>query len=161
MEAKFEIKGLDALNKELKRLPEDFRTKALNGAVGTAARLLRDEAIKNVPVDTGNLRTAIRAQKKKSYSKYIGLYQVNINPKGKITVLTRGKGRRSTSTYYAKMIEDGHLTRNKTGPRRMVPAKPFMRSAFMMRRADAIRTFQKILDKKIGFYQRKIARLAK
>jgi HK97 gp10 family phage protein len=152
MEAKFEIKGLDALNKELKRLPEDFRTKALNGAVGTAARLLRDEAIKNVPVDTGNLRTAIRAQKKKSYSKYIGLYQVNINPKGKITVLTRGKGRRSTSTYYARMVENGTMK---------MTARPFMRPAFMGRRADAIRTFQKILDKKIGFYQRKIARLAK
>ncbi len=152
MEAKFEIKGLDALNKELKKLPEDFRTKALNGAVGTAARLLRDEAIKNVPVDTGNLKTAIRAQKKKSHSKYIGLYKVNVNPKGKITVLTRGKGRRSTSTYYARMVEDGTM---KMRPR------PFMRPAFIGRRKDAIQTFQKILDKKIGFYQRKIARLAK
>lgn len=152
MDASFQIKGLDALNKELKRLPEDFRSKALNGAVGVAARLLRDEAIKNVPVDTGNLKTAIRSQKKKAHSKYIGLYQVNVNPKGKVTSLSRGKSRRSTSTYYHRFVEDGTVKQ---------PARPYMRPAFMSKRAEAVKTFGRILDKKIGFYQRKIARIAK
>lgn len=150
MEASFEIKGLSELNKLLKDLPEDFRAKSLASAVGGASRLIRDEAKRLVPSDTGNLKGAIRAQKKKSPSKYIGKYQVNINPKGKVTILSRGKNRRSTSTYYGRMVEEGT---SKMSPR------PFMRTAFAFKKRDAVIEFQRILDKKIAFYQRKIERI--
>lgn len=166
MEANFKIKGLDELNKELKRLPEDFRNKALAGAVGSASRILRDQAIAFAPSDTGNLKGAIRAQKKKSPSKYLGIYQVNVKKKGKVTILrtARGKkakakgeaikrGNRSTnSTYYARMVEEGTSK---------MAARPFMRTAFALKRQAAVAEFTKQLDKKIKFYQRKIARMVK
>ena len=150
MDANFKIKGLKELNKLLKSLPEDFRSKALAGAVGAASRVIRDKAIENVPIDSGNLKTAIRAQKKKSPSKWLGKYQVNINPKGKITVLGRGKKGRSTATYYGRMVEEGTSKQS---------AQPFMRTAFALKKQEAVRVFSVVLDKKIGFYQRKIKRL--
>ena len=150
MEASFEIKGLAELNKELKKLPEDFRNKSLNGATGGASRVIRDQAIQLVPEDTGNLRMAIRAQKKKSFSPWLAKYQVNINPRGKVTILTRGKKRRSSSTYYGRMVEEGTAK---------MPARPFMRTAFAFKKREAVETFQRILDKKIAFYNRKIQRL--
>lgn len=151
MDADFNIRGLKELNKELKSLPEDFRTKSLNGAVAASARVLRNEAIKNAPSDTGNLKTAIRAQKKRSKTKYIGLYQVNVKPKGKVTILTRGKKRRSNSTYYARFLEDGT---------KKMPPQPFMRPAFMSKREESVRTFRKVLDRKIRLSQKKIRNLA-
>lgn len=150
MDANFEIKGLKELNKELKALPVDFRNKALAGAVGASSRVIRDQAKELVAEDTGNLKQAIRAQKKKSPSIWISKYQVNVNPRGKVTILTRGKKRRSTATYYAIFIEEGTSK---------MPAKPFMRVAFAFKKQEAVQTFRRILDKKVKFYQRKIERL--
>ena len=157
MEAKFEMKGLKELNKELKRLPEDFRTKALNGATAAATRHLRDLAIAKAPSDTGNLKTAIKAfkaPKKEQYSKWVSIQKVGIK-KGKITILTRGKKRRTKSAYYALYIEEGGSKMKGDN------IQPFIRPAFLQGRAESIRIFTKILDKKIAFYQRKIARLRK
>jgi HK97 gp10 family phage protein len=164
MDAKFEIKGLKELNKELKALPDDFRNKALAGAVGAASRVIRDTAITLVPTDTGNVKGAIRAQKKKSPSIWLSKYQVNVNPKGKVTILRTRRSKKdrkrgvaikrnnasSSSTYYAKFIEEGTAK---------MPARPFMRTAFALKKVEAVETFKRILDKKIRFYQRKIARL--
>lgn len=154
MDVKFEMKGLAGLNKELKRLPEDFRTKALNGATAASTRHLRDIAIRNAPSDTGNLKTAIKsgkAPKKEQFSKWTAIHKVTLK-KGRVTILTRGKKRRSTSGYYGRFVEEGT---------KKMPARPFMRPAFMQGRAESVRIFTKILDKKIAFYQRKIARLRK
>ena len=140
MEAEFNIKGLAALNKELKRLPEDFSKKALAGAVGAAARLLRDAAKDNVPVNTGNLKSALRAKKKKTHSKYISNYAANI----------KSKGANGVPSYYGFIVENGS---NK------MPARPFMRTAFDENREQAVMVFNRILDKKIKFYQRKIERM--
>ena len=150
MDANFKIKGLKELNKELKSLPSDMRNKALAGATGAAARLIRDQAISNAPDDTGNLKGAIRSQKKKGRSKWVSKYQVNIKPKGKITILTRGKNRRSNSTYYARFIEDGTVKH---------PAAPFMRPAYQAKKEQAVQEFKRVLSKKIDFYNRKIKRL--
>jgi HK97 gp10 family phage protein len=155
MDANFEIKGLKKLNQELKALPEDFRSKALNGAVATSTRLLRDHAIRFAPVDTGNLKGAIfsgKAPKKEQYSKWVAKYRVGVRKKGKVTILSRGKKRRSTSTYYARFLEDGTA---KYG------GDPFMRPAFHLGKHESVRTFKRILEKKIAFYNRKIQRLRK
>ena len=155
MDATFKIKGLDELNKELKKLPEDMRTKALNGALLASTKIMKERAISYVDVDTGNLRGAIkagRAPKKQQISKWNPKYKVSIKKKGKVTILTRGKKRRTSSTYYARYLEEGTS--------KMQP-KPFMRPAFISTRASAVRTFSKILDKKIAFYNRKLQRLRK
>ena len=153
VDANFKIKGLDALNKELKKLPDDMRTKALNGALLASTKILKDRAIAYVPVDTGNLRGAIkagRAPKKQQVSKWNPKYKVSIKKKGKVTILSRGKKRRSNSTFYARIVEEGS---SKMQPR------PFMRQAFISTRGQAVRVFAKILDKKIAFFNKKLQRL--
>lgn len=164
MEVKLEIKGLDKLNRELKRLPSDLRQKAQANATLRAAQVLRDEAVILAPKSTGNLAGAIRAQKKRTQSQYETRYQVNIKPKGRVTILGRRRGivgrhvkrrasvRRTNSTYYGKFVEDGT---SKMSPR------PFMRPAFDRKRVAAVKEFQKVLNKRVQFYQRKLKRLRK
>lgn len=152
MSFNFEINGLKELNKELKKLPEEFRVKSLAAAAGAAARVVRDEAKRLAPVDTGNLQGAIRVQKKKSPSKYLAKYQVNVKPKGKVTIITRGKKNRNNSTYYAQFIEEGTAK---------MPARPFMRTALAFKKREAVKKFRKVLDRKIALSNRKIARLSR
>lgn len=139
MEVNFEIKGLDKLNQELKLLPEDFRTKALNSAVRAAAVDPMLEAKLLVPKKSGNLASAIYVAKVKSASKWIGKYSVKIKKKG-------NKG----YAYYAHMVENGTSK---------MPAQPFMRVAFERRKQAAVIIFGNTLRKKIDFYNRKIQRL--
>lgn len=155
MNASMEIKGLKELNKELKKLPKDIRTKTLNFAVGKSARMLRDLAIQMVPVDTGNLKSAIvagLAPKRERVSQWESKYRVKVKPKGKITVLTRGKSRRSNSTYYARMVEEGTSK---------MPARPFMRPAFQLGRGMAVQMFSTNLNKRIIAANKKIGRIVK
>lgn len=161
MDVDFKINGLKELNRELKALPEDMRNKALNGAVGAATRVLRDEAIQNAPVDSGNLKSAIFsgiAPKSKRFSKWVSMYRVGIRKRGKITPLSQGGKKRSNLAYYAKFIEEGGFFRGGRVPR---PAQPFMRPAFDSKKEEAVRTFRTVLGKRVAFYQRKIARLRK
>ena len=150
MEAKFDIKGLKELNKELKKLPDDFRAKALNNSVLHAAKVPMQEAINLVPRDSGNLASAIRVSKRKTHSKWVSKYSVNIKSKGKITVLGRGKNKRSNSTYYARFLEDGTSKH---------PPAPFMRPAFERKKEEAVKVFAERLDKRITFFNNKIKRL--
>lgn len=160
MKADFKIKGLKELNRELKQLPEDFRNKALNNSVLHAAKVPMQEAIALAPRDSGNLASAIRVSKRKSHSKWVSKYAVNVKSKGKITVLGRGKNKRSNSTYYALMVEEGHKT-SKGGGKGWVSARPFMRPAFMRKRREAVSVFAKRLDQRITFFNNKIKRLSK
>jgi len=141
MEAKFEIKGLAALNKELKALPDDFRNKALQSATRAATKLLELEAKELAPKKTGNLAQSIVTKKVRSHSKWVGMYKVTINRRGK-----------RARAHYAHMVENGTVKQ---------PAQPFMRPAFQSKKEEAVRTFRNILEKKIAFYQRKIERLRK
>lgn len=164
MEAEFRIRGLSELNRELKRLPPDFRNKAQGNATLKAAQVLRDEVQLLAPKDTGNYAGAIRAQKKRSVSQFETRYQVNVNPRGKVTILGR-KGvtsgryvhrrksvRRNNSTYYGPFLEDGT---SKMSPR------PHFRPGFDNKKRAAVQEFAKVLNKRVRFYQRKLIRLKK
>lgn len=156
MDASFKIKGLKELNIELKKLPDDMRTKALNGALLASTKLLKEMVIAKVPTDTGNLKGAIkagRAPKKEQVSKWNPKYKVSVKKKGKIKILTRGKKRRTSSTYYARYLEEGTS--------KLHTAKPFVRPAFIAGRNRSIDVFKKALDKKIAFYNRRLQRLRK
>jgi HK97 gp10 family phage protein len=157
MDANFEIKGLKKLNQELKALPEDFRSKALNGAVAAATRPMRDDAIRLVSKSSGNLASAIfagKAPKKKQFSKWVSQWRVSIRKKGKIRVTSRGNGKTSywRNTTYAKYLEEGSSKSS---------GDSFMRVAFHIGKRTSVRTFKRILEKKIAFYNRKIQRLRK
>lgn len=160
MKTQFKIKGLKELNKELKRLPEDFRNKSLNNAVLHAAKVPMLEAIILAPKDSGNLASAIRVSKRKTHSKWLSKYSVNVKSRGKITVLGRGKKKRSNSTYYALMVEEGHRTSKGGGKGKIAPS-PFMRPAFERKKDESVRVFAARLEKRITFFNNKIKRLRK
>jgi len=141
MDASFKIEGLDKLNKELKALPEDFRNKALQSTTRAATKLIQLEATELAPKKTGNLSQSIVTKKVRSHSKWVAMYKVTINRRGK-----------KAKAHYAHMVENGTVKQ---------PAQPFMRPAYERKQKEAVEHFKMILAKKIAFYQRKIARLRK
>ena len=148
MDASFKMLGLDKLNKELKKIPEEFRTKSLASSTRAASVVFVKKAKINVVKDSGSLESAIRTQKKKSPSKWLSKYQVNINPRRKKKALALGKG----SIYYGNMVENGTSK---------MAAQPFMRPAFASEKENSVRQFGKTLDKKITLSNKKLGRLRK
>ena len=137
MQAKFEIKGLKKLNKELKKLPEDFRKKALNTSVRTAAKIGAERARELVPVESGFLKSGIIVSKQKEFSKWFSQYNVKIVKK---------------KSRYAPIIEYGSVKQ---------PAQPFMRVAYEQRKEAMVVTFGNKLRQQIDFFNRKINRMQK
>jgi len=150
MDASFKINGLKELNIELKKLPDDFRNKSLNGATSAAARVPKNYAQSIVAVDTGTLKKAIRVKKMKSPSKYLSRYQVNINPKAKVVLGDSSKKKGINAKRYGNMVENGTV---KMG------ARPFLRPAYAFKKEEAVEVFRKVLARKIALYKKKIASL--
>jgi len=148
MDASFKMLGLAELNKELKKIPEEFRVKNLASSTRAASVVFVKKAKSNVKKDSGSLESAIRTQKKKSHSKWLSKYQVNINPRRKKSALSLGNG----SIYYGHMIEDGTSK---------MAAQPFMRPAFSSEKENSVRQFSKTLTKKIALSNKKLGRLRK
>lgn len=152
-EVSVEVLGLKELNKLLKALPDDFRTKALNTATRDSANVFKDGAKANVPKATGRLSNAITTRKTKSPSKWISRYDTKLRTREKIVISRKGKRRSVMAVYYGFIVEYG----NNKG----MAARPFMRTAFDHKAPAAIKVFSKRLNNRIKFYQRKLAKLNK
>lgn len=140
-----EVKGLKELEESLKRLPDDLARTALAQAVFAGAKVVRDEAKRLCPVETGNLRESIRIKRKKNpgWKNATVLYQVGPGRSRK-----KGKdGKYTVDGYYSHMVEFGtapHIIKAKKkkylhlhGDRFVAevdhpgaPAKPYLRPAF-------------------------------
>ncbi len=119
---KFEMTGLDKLDKEVKKLTDKVQKKVLQKAARAAARVVQKRTKALAPVKTGALRRAIRVVTLKM-------------PKGqaKVAVTVKsGKGEKRQA-FYAQFIEFGTKKRaiGKQGAQHPgTTAKPFMRPAF-------------------------------
>lgn len=167
------ITGLQELNQALVKLAADVQTKYLRGAVAAGARVIRDAAVRNVPVRSGKLRRAI-------YSKWIReasgqerqLFLVSVRRGKQFQSRTRQTKRGKTVTtkdndaYYWTWIEFGHVA---AGPERIrggsarrerarqslrtagrfVPPRPFLRPAFEANKTAAIEAVREELAKRI------------
>ncbi len=176
MSETIKVKGLQELNAALASLSSDVQRKYLRGAVAAGARVVRDAAMRNVPIRTGTLKRAI-------YSKWIQ----EASGKDRQTFLVsvrRGKGFRSSrktnkrtgktretanrDAYYWTWVEFGHVTRGagqriKGGTIRrerartalrnsgqFVPPRPFLRPAFESNKSATIEAIRAELAKRIA-----------
>ena len=174
MSESVKVTGLQELNRNLARLSDDVQLKYLRGAVAAGARLIRDAAIKNVPVRSGTLRRAL-------YSKWIReasgnnrqtfLVSVRRGKQFQAKTRTSARGRvtktKSSDAYYWTWIEFGHVA---TGPTRIaggalrrersrqklksaghfVPPRPFLRPAFESNKLAAVEAVRVELAKRIA-----------
>ncbi|UTJ05392.1 HK97-gp10 family putative phage morphogenesis protein [Arcobacter roscoffensis] len=70
------VKGLDTAESILRKLPQSVQKKALSGMVRAGAKVILEEAKKNVPVDTGSTKESLTIQKQRSKDKNIVHYGV-------------------------------------------------------------------------------------
>lgn len=172
-ETTIKVTGLQELNRALVKLSDDVQTKYLRGAVAAGARIVRDAAVRNVPVRSGKLRRAI-------YSKWIReasgpdrqLFLVSVRRGKQFQSKTRQTKRGKTVTtkdndaYYWTWVEFGHVA---AGPQklkggtarrerarqelrtagRFVPPRPFLRPALEANTGAAIEAIREELAKRI------------
>jgi len=125
----FEMKGLDVLDKAIKKLEDKVQKRVLNKAARAAARVVQKRAKSLAPVRGGGLRRAIRVMTMKT-------------PKGsaKVAVTVKsGKGEKR-KVFYAHFIEFGTES---------VQRKPFFRPAFDETQKEQLDAMGGVLAKEI------------
>jgi HK97 gp10 family phage protein len=127
----FTVDGVEEVVRKLQSIEPKLQKQALRKAVREGAKVIQREAEANVPVDTGQLREAIkiRAPKKRK--------------KGRISTLVQvGKGDFRGDTFYGAMIEYGTSK---------MPARPFMTPAYESKgeaaKNVAVAEIEKALDR--------------
>jgi HK97 gp10 family phage protein len=182
-----QVSGLKELEQNLKRLPDEIALKVLASAVFAGAAVVRDEAKRLCPVETGNLRNSIRIKRKKRATRNATVvYQVGPGRSKK------QNGKYSVNGYYGHLVEFGtapHIIKatkgkklemrpnvraSKGAAKRWVntyadvvkhpgaPAKPFLRPAFDASTNRVIEAMRKRLAMgiergEIKFWKRHIA----
>lgn len=153
------IKGLAELEKALAELPDKLERNVVRGGLRAAAKVVADEAMRNVPVHRAELRDTIRFDVNKD--KLLGLVaHVRAGPR-KATKRKPADKR----GWYAHMVEQGtkaHIIRAKKGKTLAIgggllkqvdhpgaTAKPFMRPAFDSKAAAAVLAFGAYVKKRL------------
>lgn len=150
------IKGGAELQKILSQLPVSIEKNVMRGAVSAGARVIRDKAKQNAPLDDGDLKKSIRAS-----SRYEG--------NGRITGKVKAGGRRTSkrrAVWYASMIEFGvaaHKIFAKAGgvlnfngitatsvQHTGFTARPFMRPAFDSESKHAVQAAGNYIRKRLA-----------
>ena len=110
MELDFKIEGGAELDAALARIGRDIETRIAKNAIGAGARKVRDRAKQLAPVDTGNLRDAIKVRRA---NKRYGAAVADV-------VVTGGSTKLKNDAWYASLVEFGTVNS---------PAHPFLRPA--------------------------------
>ncbi len=131
MNFNYKITGGKELDAALSRLALDVETRLAKNAAGAGARVIRDGAKRRAPVDSGNLRAAIKVRRAK---KRYGAAVADI-------VVTGGRKSLKNDAWYAKLVEYGT---------RHAPARPFLRPALDADAPAAIRAIATSLSKQIA-----------
>jgi HK97 gp10 family phage protein len=153
----FSIPDLAAFLRELQDLPRIVQMRLMKGAVASAASVIRKEAILRAPVaprvgtkqmPPGTLKKAIyQTRLSEKCTPTLEVWKVDVRT-GKRTTK---KGTALADAYYASFVEYGHYARQSAaigsrktrrakalaGGAEWVPAKPFMRPAFEVKKAEA------------------------
>ncbi len=132
------IKGGEALQKFLTELPVKIEQNIMRSALRAGAKVIADEAKRNVPIQSGDLRNSIRLSTK--------------SRRGRVSATVKAGNKKA---WYYRFVEFGtaaHEIKPKNAKSLFVAgifselvnhpgarAKPFMRPAFDSRSNDAIR----------------------
>lgn len=172
--SEIKVTGLQELNRNLARLAADVQRKYLRGAVAAGARIIRDAAMRNVPVRSGTLRRALYSkwiQEASGNNRQTFLVSVRRGKNFQAKTRTSKRGRvtktKNADAYYWTWIEFGHIA---AGPKRIaggasrresarqklkaagrfVPPRPFLRPAFESNKLAAIEAVRVELAKRIA-----------
>jgi len=119
MEVTLKVEGVRELNRRLETLPVKIQRKIVRQALRDGAKVIREEARRRVPVDTGRLRRTLTQRKGKARR---GSYSV--------VVTHNWKRYAGTIPFYGGYVEHGT---------RKMPPRPYLRSALDERRDEATR----------------------
>lgn len=134
-----QIDGLKELADKLSAIGPDLARNALRGAVGAAARLVRDEAKATNPDDTGRTDRAL-------FAKYVKKESGDSQATFVVGVRSGKRERkRNRDAFYWRFVEFG--TANK-------PARPFMRPAFESKKHAAVDLIAKRILARIKRFER-------
>lgn len=141
---KFDIEGVEEISNVLGNLTPKQANNLMRSTIHGVAGEIRDEAKKNIPIKTGNLRKAIKTRRRRS------------QPEKPISdvYFTQGKKARHDGFYW-RFVEHG------TGGRNPQPARPFVRPA----KDKILRQLPRIMDKQFSkkltaWYKRASKRVA-
>ena len=139
------IDGLKELGEALKGLRLDMAQKAARQAVAAGAGVVRAQARKNAPKDTGNLEKAIVMKRKRNtnLTEQYGV-SVRVGKKSDVTRAKQGKGALGKDAYYARFLEFGTVK---------MPAKPFLTPALSQNVQKATEAMKTRLAKRIAVYK--------
>ncbi len=104
MTVKVELHGLEDVKRDLKRLSEDLRRKALRSGVRSISTVVKKEAQANAPFVEGRLRFNVVLRFWRSRDRRHQFYAIRVMEKGK-----RGDPR---NAFYWRFVEHGHNDRS-------------------------------------------------
>ena len=155
------IKGLDALNAYLQRVPALVEANIKRGALREAGNVIAEQARQNV----SQIGTQVSSRNQAEYGGYAGLLRDSIRVKtfippdgeSRAVVKAGGKAKSGGIAYYAWWIEHGtaaHVIKSKTGKPLVfagmfaqsvkhpgIAPRPFMRPALDQAQAAAVAAF--------------------
>lgn len=148
----FRLQGGKELNDILQRLPIDVETKVLRSAMGKAARVLRDEVRAMAPMESGDMKKAIKSTRK--------------TKKGQVIARVKMLGKHSFLGHFMEYGVSPHLItaqkggvlrigRNRVGKAVKHPghvARPFMRPALDANAAKVITLVADFIRENIANY---------
>lgn len=128
------IDGLKELEQKMLKLGPEISKKALRGALVAGAVVIREEAKRLAPVDTGRLRRAMYIKR-----------MPKTNPFAEQVIFGVRHGRkmikRNLDAYYWSFLEFGT---------KFIKREEFIQNAFKHKRNEALRRFKDVLSKKIS-----------
>lgn len=161
--ARIKLTGIDALRKKLADIDMELRERALRGATFAGAAIICKQAIANAPYYTGEVSQGHPPPGTLKNSIIVKRIEELAGPYKQTYYITvrRGKVGSSVDAYYAHMVEYGHFVRQSGGAMKggakskaaqrvamaiagakFIPAQPFMRTAFEMRKNEAVRAIE-------------------
>lgn len=133
------VEGLKELDDALQLLSSDIQNKIARAATNAAAQVIKNEAIKRAPADTGNLRKNIIVKRlpAQEASPLTSQHIVTVR-QGKLTKKQKGAGLQDA--FYGRFVEFGTV---KMAPR------PFLRPAFDSKKTDAVEAMRVRIKQRI------------
>lgn len=121
------VTGVGKIDRKLRKLPYRIQGKVVRPAMRAGLKLVRAEALTQVPVLTGATRAAIKVRAARKRKRGVIEYEVRILAEGDLKKKTRG----GKSVFYPAVVQYGSEKQN-------IPPDPFLTRTYVAS-ADAAR----------------------
>jgi HK97 gp10 family phage protein len=169
--ARITLSGVETLKKRLEDMDAELREKTLRAVTFAGADVICQQAIENAPYYTGEVSEGHPPPGTLKKSIIVKRIEEKSGPYRETYFVTvrRGKVGSDSDAYYAHMVEYGHFAsgqgqklkggaRSKAAQRvalaasgaKFVPAQSFMRTAFEMKKEEAVRAMQDKLNERLN-----------